>query len=244
MDKETARLLLASYRPEDALDPIFAEALLEVKRDPEFAAWFAEMQRFDSVMTEKFADLPVPPEVKSRVLLAAHADPPRRVRPRWLVPLGIAATVAFAALAVWRLAAPPRRADSLALQAINFTEQMPALQFVCFDASAVAKWVNKQPDTERIGLTLPPPAESLSMGMIGSSVVQWQGRPVVMLCLQNGQHMAMLYILQAGDAPAVDGASETVEKNGWAVRTTRSGGQVRILTAKGSAQDLNFPMPL
>ncbi|MDQ3624851.1 MAG: hypothetical protein M3463_20610, partial [Verrucomicrobiota bacterium] len=129
------------------------------------------------------------------------------------------------------------------LQAISYTQEMPALQFVCFDAGSVADWVNEQPRARHLGLRLNQPAKALSMRLIGSSVVDWNGRPVAMICLQNGKRMAMLYIISDADAALPEGASETVEERGWAVRTIKTGGQVRLLTAKGRAQDLDFPVP-
>lgn len=154
----------------------------------------------------------------------------------------------------WRVIAPPERPGKalaseapispLALQAISYTERMPALQFVCFDAAAVASWVNEQPGTQQLGIKLPKPDKALSMTMIGSSVVDWNGRPVVMIALQNRERMAMLYILSPRDAADLEeGATETVQKANWVVRTTKSGGRVRILTTKGTPEDLDFQMP-
>ena len=98
---------------------------------------------------------------------------------------------------------------------------MPPLQFVCFNAAAVAGWINRQPGSQEIGLKLPKPPETLPMAMIGSSVVDWNGQPVVMICLQDGQRMAMLYILKPGDGPGLpEGATETMQQAGWVVRST------------------------
>jgi hypothetical protein len=240
-------MLLASYRPQDAEDPIFADALREVGRDPELAAWFEEMQRFDVVVGEKFRTASVPAEVKARVLAdartasipAANTTPAKRW---WAVPLAIAAMLC-AALLVWQNFAPVPASRALALQAISYSEEMPALQFVCFDAGEVAKWINKHPGSRHLGLKLNQPAEALSMQMIGSSVVDWNGQPVTMVCLQDGKRMAMLYILTATDAALPDGATETVEERGWTVRTIKTGGQVRVLTVKGRAQEQDFQVP-
>ena len=247
MDKATVKLLLQSYRPHDANDPIFAEALREVAADPDLAAWFEEMQRFDAVMASKFQEMPVPADVKNHILLGYHsaAAAPAARRSRALGWLGAIAAVFVLALVCWRLLAPPERPmNALALQAISYTEQMPPLQFVCFDAAAVAAWVNEQPGTRNLGFKLPKPDKSLSMAMIGSSVVDWNGRPVVMICLQNGKRMAMLYILNPSDAAGLnDGATETVQKAGWVVQAKNTKGRVQILTTKGRAEDMNFTMP-
>lgn len=82
MDKTTVKLLLESYRPQDANDPIFAKALREVAADPELAAWFEQMQRFDAAMTSKFEEIPIPPDLRNHIFLAyqgatAAPSPPR-----------------------------------------------------------------------------------------------------------------------------------------------------------------------
>lgn len=247
MDKETVKLLLESYRPADAGDPVFAEALREVAADPELAAWFEEVQRFDAVLSTHFQRVPVPPDVKSHILLGFQgAAPARRSRPRfWMLSGAIAALLALAAFSLLFFYPRETPAARLAGQAISFTENMPALQFVCFDAAEVAAWINAQPGSQKVGLRVPPPDKTLSMAMIGSSMVEWNGRPVVMVCLQDGRHMAMLYVLKASDAPAglPEGSTETVTKANWVVRTTRQHDQVQLLTVRGRPEDLDFPRP-
>ena len=201
MDKATARLLLECYRPQDAEDPAFAEALREASADPELAAWFAESRRLDTVLAAKFQEVPVPADVKSHILLGYHAGgsaAAERAPRRWVMPSSIAALL-LAGLFSWHFFAQRQNTMSpLALQAIAYTDQMPPLQFVCFNPAAVAGWINKQPGSHQVGLTLPKPPDSLSMAMIGSSVVDWNGQPVVMICLQDGKRMAMLYVMKAG----------------------------------------------
>lgn len=247
MDKSTARLLLESYRPQDAGDPVFAEALRAVAADPELAAWFQESQRFDAALSAKFREVPVPAGIKSHILLGYHAETATSSEPaprRWIIPGSLAALV-MAGFFSWHFLAPrPRPASSLALQAISYTDRMPPLQFVCFNAAAVAGWINRQPGSQEIGLKLPKSPETLPMAMIGSSVVQWNGQPVVMICLQDGQRMAMLYILKPGDGPGLpEGATETMQQAGWVVRSTNTNGQLRLLTTKGKPEDLDFPLP-
>lgn len=247
MDKDTVKLLLQSYRPHDANDPMFAEALREVAADPELAAWFEEMQRFDAVMVGKFRTMSVPGDVKNHVLLGFAAAPAPRWYRSWTTIFGtIAATLVFG-LICWKVATPTRRqpSDALALQAISYTDRMPPLQFVCFDAGAVAGWIDKQPGAKQIGISLEKPPASLSMAMIGASVVDWNGRPVVMVCLQNGKRMAMLYILKSGSdaTDLAEGATTTMQKADWVVRTTKTSGQLRLLTTKGRPEDLDFPQP-
>ena len=247
MDRATVKLLLESYCPEDADDPIFREALREVASDPELAAWFENMQRLDAVISEKIQGIPVPAEVKDHILLGASKPNNILHNPRswaWAVPASIAALIAISLFA-WHVLTPSAsRMTPMELQALAYSKKMPALQFVCFNAAAVAAWVNKQPGAQKVGLTLPVPDQSMSMAMIGSSVVDWNGRPVVMICLQDGKRMAMLYILNAKDFPEMaDGATDTMRKEDWVVRATKSNGKVQLLAAQGGPEGLDFKMP-
>ena len=247
MDKADLKLLLESYRPQDANDPIFAEALQAVAADPELTAWFGQMRRFDAIMAAKFQETPVPADVKRHILLGyreADPIPERSSRRIWYVPTSIAAAI-LAGLFLWHVVAPPpHRIRALEQQAIAYTGQLPALQFVCYNASLVAQWVNRQPASAQVGLRLPMPDKSMSLKMIGSSMVQWDGHPVVMICLQNGKQMAMLYIMKGDEAPEMqEGGAETMQKADWVVRATKLNGQLHLLAARGGPEDLNFPMP-
>ncbi len=245
MDKATVKLILESYRPQDANDPIFAEALRKVADDPELAAWFEDMQRFDAVMSAKFKGIAVPSDVKDHILLGYHASASPPSRRSLLMISGTIAAALVVGFFCWNIWAQPRRpVNALALQAISYTGRMPPLQFVCFDAAAVAGWINKQPGARQIGISLRKPPASLSMEMIGASVVDWNGRPVVMVCLQNGRRMAMLYILSGNDAADLkECATTTVQKADWVVRATKTAGQVRLLTTRGRPEDLDFQTP-
>ena len=74
-----------------------------------------------------------------------------------------------------------------------------------------------------------------SMQMIGSSTAQWEGKPVIMIALQNKEQMAMLYLVRASDFPAISGNGEIVEKDGWVSKTGRNGEHLYVLTTKGDA---------
>lgn len=245
MDRATVKLLLEGFRPQDAADPMFAEALAEVARDPELAAWFETVQRLDASISASLREaVPVSAALKAHILVGLQTETPARSSLFWKYLSAIAAAVLLAAFLGWKMLVPSQPAEALALQAVNFTNEMPPLQFVCFDATAVAAWVNEQPRARQAGIELPKPGKAADMAMIGSSVVDWNGKPVVMICLQNSKRMAMLYILNAEDGKAwKEGARETFQKDGWVVRTSLENGQVRLLTTKGQPEDLDFTTP-
>ena len=264
MDKATIKLVLGAYRAgtQDKDDPFFAEALREAERDPELVAWFEEGQRFDALMVDTLKQAPAPTGLKELILLNAKS-PAKRVTLIEALPhlwqgqaktwLAVAASVVIAFMLGRQTtpgSTPPARSgevagangDRLALQAIAYTGKMPALQFVCFDAAAVAHWVTEKSAAMHMGEVIDKPLSS--MQMIGSSTAEWEGKPVIMIALQNKEQMAMLYLVRASDFPGTAGGGEIMEKDGWVSKTGRNGEHLYVLTTKGTRENLNFPMPL
>ena len=260
MDKVTLKMVLGACRPGqgDAGDPLIAEALREAGRDPELAAWLEEERRFDAFVADHLGSLPTPAGLKESILLNARASQQRptamdRPPAAWRHPaatwLAVAAGLALAFL-LGRHTLPDAvqsssgaDADRLALQAISYTGRMPALQFVCFDPAEVARWVNGKSASLHMGQLIDKPMAK--MQMIGSSTTQWDGKPVVMIALQKGDQMAMLYLLRAADFPdEAAAAGGIMEKDGWVSKTGREGDHLYVLTTKGTRKDLDFPMPL
>lgn len=241
MNSEAARLILECYRPgtADADDPMFAEALQALQADPELARWFAAQQKFDSLMVETLGRLPSPPVPQSFSFNEDDKPVWRRFAP---IALSMAALVALS-LFMLRLWSPPSPEERLALQAINYTEAMPRLEFVCFDAESVAGWVAKVPAAQQAGLNYVRGTKALDMRLIGAGMTEWNGKPVVKFCLQNGEQTAMLYLIRGDDFSLGATSSKIVEKNGWVSKTERVGSRSYVLTTHGSRRNLNFEIP-
>jgi hypothetical protein len=267
VDQPTAKVVLSAYRAgaPDAEDPVFADALREVARDAELRAWLQEEQRFDAQVAETLREVPTPEGLKELILVNARG-------PRTVVPFAEEASAAHRRpVATWLAVAaglvlafilgretlpggsppaeaPPRAivghgADRLALQAISYSGKMPALQFVCFDSALVARWINQKSVALQMGKVVDKPLATLQM--IGSSAAEWEGKPVMMIALQNGREMAMLYLVRAADFPeAAAAAGGVMEKDGWVSETGRRGDHLFVLTTKGTRKSLDFPMPL
>ncbi len=71
MDNQQAKLILSIYRPtgKDATDPFFAEALDQVRHDPELSRWFADQRRFDQTLHSALQTINAPPPLRDSVLL-------------------------------------------------------------------------------------------------------------------------------------------------------------------------------
>lgn len=86
MTNHEAKFILSAYRPggQDACEPMFEEALEQVRRDPELAAWFREERRFDeSVSAALVQAVPIPSDLLSRIQAGGRVSEPGRGWTRW-----------------------------------------------------------------------------------------------------------------------------------------------------------------
>lgn len=97
MNRDEAKFILQSYATDgrDANDPQFREALELTKHDPELAAWFAEEQRIDARLSDRFRSFPVPPQLQAQLLAARKIV---SVRPWWRQTTWISAAAVFVVL--------------------------------------------------------------------------------------------------------------------------------------------------
>src|SRR5438046_1604685 len=87
MNTQEAKFILQAYRTggEDANDPQIAEALDQVKRDPELARWFAEQMSFDTAAVRALKEVPIPGPLRETILLGHRVIKPQLwwKRPVW-----------------------------------------------------------------------------------------------------------------------------------------------------------------
>lgn len=71
MNNIDAKLILQAYRPndQDAQDPFFQKALAQADQDSSLAEWFASERAHDAAIAQKLSEIPVPPNLKSSILL-------------------------------------------------------------------------------------------------------------------------------------------------------------------------------
>lgn len=94
MNNQEAKFILGAYRPDgqDAGNPMFADALGQVQRDPELRTWFERERKFDTIVSQKIQALSPPPELRAAILAGVRASRPRL---RWWTnPLWMAAAAA------------------------------------------------------------------------------------------------------------------------------------------------------
>jgi hypothetical protein len=109
MNSEEAKFILRNHRADGRYapdDPVFREALAEVERSPELAAWFAGEHTFDETVANKIDAIQPPPGLRETILAGARAS--RLGRRWWQNPFWL---VAAAAIVVISTLIPFRSSD-------------------------------------------------------------------------------------------------------------------------------------
>jgi anti-sigma factor RsiW len=220
MNREEAKLLLQSYRSngQDADDPQFAEALTLAKNDSELAAWFAEQQKFDAMVSSGLQKIAAPSQLKSQILARGQksarpetfAEPP--VANWWRNLFSFNSPVAWAAAIIlificlgifWeKPGGQARFADfsaRMVFAAVNDTNHVDAK---ITDMKQVAAWLAERHGENKFVL---PVALNGKNSLMGCRVLDWHGQKVSMLCylLKDSGHMD-LFVADAkifSDAP-------------------------------------------
>lgn len=76
MDKQEAKLLLQSYRPDgrDASDPAFAEALALAGQDAELGRWLEGECELDKIIGQRLREFPVPSDLRQAVIAGQRSQ--------------------------------------------------------------------------------------------------------------------------------------------------------------------------
>ena len=100
MDSREAKEILGCYRRDldDAAEPRLAEALEFARQDPALARWLDEQTAVDAALREQFQRIPVPDDLRDKILARLRVN--RRVDVRWRRPSLAAVAAGLAALAV------------------------------------------------------------------------------------------------------------------------------------------------
>lgn len=185
MDSLQAKEILKLYRPgsTDAADPQMAEALEQMKRDPELEQWFEQHCAVYISIREKLKAISIPADLKRDILLSTkQRSKVISFRRPLIMALAAAAMVAIIGL-VWTSLTPKyentfpgfrdkitrtaQRGYNMSMVSTNLTEIREFLKTNRADA----------------GYTLTKSMEQLPGA--GCAILHWHGRTVTMVCLKN-----------------------------------------------------------
>jgi hypothetical protein len=223
MNREEAKLILQVCRPGDeaAADAQVAAALALAKADPVLAAWHAEEQRWDESIRSKLEMVPVPADLRARILAGEPAveevadnvvELPMEDQEVRFIPLRFPRFLAIAAVLIitFSLAFNWIRRPQPAGQLADFARDMMVassngahhVDVENSNINDVRGWLAGHHALADIDL---PPAIKSAPGLMGCRALGWHGRQVSMLCfMMKGSEHVDLFVTPAGsisDAP-------------------------------------------
>ncbi|MBI4624822.1 MAG: hypothetical protein HY736_16600 [Verrucomicrobia bacterium] len=225
MNNDEAIFILSAYRPDgqDATDPLFAEPLAQARRDPALKDWFGAQLRFDSLVSAKIREVPVPPGLREAILAGARVSMSRRAPPwhrRWPWFAAVAAAIVMAGALVTLRWSDPSRPDLSKLT--RFALRDTAVEGMKHIGSVAALR-----DTEELlAATRLRSAVDLNLDLArlradGCRSVRVAGREVLEICFGR-DHEFHLYLAARGDFAATQptepsfSAAGPLSAAGWA----------------------------
>jgi hypothetical protein len=240
MDKREAMELLRSYRPgtSDDQEPRIAEALEMARQDGELAKWFEGHRRFNAAMQSKLKEIPVPADLKERILLAEAERRGKIVRLRKVfLPLAAAAAVALIAFGAWFFMLPRNKFADYRERVVKQSQRGYIMDKWSTNLAEIHTFLmaNQCPD-----YILPQPLARLpALGC--ASNVAWRDHKVSMVCLKDAKNRDLyLFVMdrQNLDDPPEAGARDYAKILRLGTESWTDGDKVYILAGQGDQSEL------
>jgi hypothetical protein len=238
---EEARLLLSALRPngQDANDPALAAALEAAKNDPALAQWLAEQQEFDRAVAERLRAVPVPADLKAKILAGAAVS---RRRAWWSQPraLAIAAMLAvFFAIGGFWMGRPAGLAEwqKNGLAVLNgIVAGERNFDMKNGDPKQLTAWLASR--SMPVPGTMPTTLDGKPS--LGCKTINWDGHKMSLICfdLGGGESVHLFVTNRAGlagvppDGPKPQIVQTTVEGKPWTVALWNEGDKTLMLASQ------------
>lgn len=231
MTNNEARVLLQQYDPA-APEPAChrtAEALAQMRRDPELRAWFEQMLALDAAVGRKLAQVPVPPGLAEAIIAGTRTRPRRR-----FLRLALAASLTFLlSLALVVLRSGPPRTEFAALRSdmAGFLVQFPRLDLATDQWREMEGWLNRHPGFAQARI---PEALRAYPGL-GCREVTWRGRRLLLACFAAQGEIVHLFVVatieQAVASPT--GTPEFTRVKEWSTAAWNQGDVAYLALTRG-----------
>lgn len=245
MDKQTAKKILAAYRPDgrDSNDREFEEALRIARHDPDMASWLSDEIDFDEKVATAVDSIPV--SSRERVALESLIDIETRGdrrsfwrRPLWQRALATAAALVLA-LGLWGFLSSTAQWDmpkgNSGLTA--FVENVSPLDLRSNDWGEINRWL------AGAGVSTPVDVESRfeNLSAVGCKVyAPAGGGKVALLCFQDKGKLVHLLVLEGQAAEMTNGLAAGWNKvDGWNLRQLPSSGPRLVLATRTEPSELD-----
>ena len=229
MTSEEARKQLALYRPGiDADDPQFAEALAQVRRDPELSRWLEEQCAIYDAFRNRLKEAPVPEALLKKIL---HHTPAPWWRQTWLqlaACLLILASISY----FWLSRGDKEPTFANYHQTMTRVVSRYRMSLETNDTEKVRAFLanNQAPSDYML------PKSIAQQQLLGCATLSWDGYPVSLICFRHRSGADIwLFVRRQGrlaDAPRsaepVFGKANQVNTASW-----REGSNLYLLATRG-----------
>jgi hypothetical protein len=244
MDREQAKEILLRYRPgcDDTVDPQVVEALALLEQDPELAAWFEEQQRADDAIRAAMSQMPVPADLKQRILAEQKI-----VRPEfaWRRPVLIAAAagIMLGAISLWAFRAGViGGVAAYRAEMVGHVEKgyLMSVRASTFDQLRQILSEKKWPSDFIV------PDRLRNVTVIGGSALEWKGHKVALACMKDHSRGLWLFVVEnAAFRHAPDTETPHVKMVGASPTAIWSqSGNTYLLTVQGDEAFLKRYLPV
>jgi hypothetical protein len=234
MDKREAPAFLSLYRAgENADDPRFAEAEAIAAADPELARWWAQEQELDDAIASKLAAVPVPADLKAR-LLNARTTLLQATRRSWQLPAFLAAAAIMMVAALFGLGRGTfRPINSLAEyrdEMLSFVKVDPPLELETNDFTRINEFLRRAsaPSDPKM------PQALQKLAPVGCRVLRFRGHDVTLICFKREDgRIAHLFIIDRSVLPGLRSLPQFTTQGEWETAAWANGNRAYLLALQG-----------
>lgn len=242
MTRADARRILELCRPVDrhSSDPEIQQALAALREDTELREWYEQHLRTEEVIREKFRSIPVPEQLKQRLL-----EQDKIVRPQfiwgtsqWLqlaaclvVLIGVVASLTYHSLS----SREPRFAEFEARMVRSALREYK-MEILTKDMGELRRWMQSRQAPADFAV----PKGLARLQLTGGGVLHWEDHPVSMACFDRGdKKMLFLFVMDKGalqDPPSNTPQLDKVKK--LATASWSENGKTYLLAGPGDKDSL------
>jgi hypothetical protein len=218
MTRAEAQVLLTSIRPggPEVNHPQFAEAVALAESDPVLMAWWQAQQDFDRKVAAKLGEVPVPADLRERLLSRGKITPFRPpMQYSWWLAAAAAVAVLCVSTTLWRISnyGPIPSTDLTAQLLPSIQNDSPKLAMFSSDHTKLLDWLKSQ--HAPVG---DMPTTLATMTPIGCQTYHVHGHTVSLICFTiDDKTEAHLFTIDksALKDPFQDNVPNFIDMEGW-----------------------------
>ena len=243
MNSQRAKEILLLYRPgtADAQDPEIASALKHAAGDPELQSWLKEQCALQTILRERFQEIPVPEGLKQQIISERPAlTEPSRWRRRAVLPAmaaGFLLLLSAGTLIYWQYQKNDPFSEFRNRMARIVLREYPKMNLETPDLGAIRAFLTQQ---QAHGDYQMPDGLTRATGT-GCAILDWRGQRVSMVCFDSGNKAdtndvsdLFLFVIDRAAVPKAPAQSPRfAQLNRLATLSWTEGGKTYILGGFG-----------